>query len=69
MTLRVPFADPAQSSAGTTDRIDLSSSRELSYWASQWGVAPEQIVRAVALVGPNLRLVRRECAAGRALVA
>lgn len=66
MTLRVPTADLMRA-ACHTDRIDLSSPRELSYWASQWGVAPEQIVKAVALVGPNLRLVRRECAAGVAL--
>lgn len=54
---------PAQS----TDRIDLSSNWELTYWATQWGVTPEQIIKAVATVGTNLRLVRRECAADRAI--
>jgi hypothetical protein len=57
-----PLRQPAQ-----TDRIDLSSNWELTYWATQWGVAPEQIIKAVAAVGTNLRLVRRECAAGRAI--
>jgi len=59
----LPLRAPAQS----TDRIDLSSNWELTYWATQWGVAPEQIIKAVATVGTNLRLVRRECAAGRAI--
>jgi hypothetical protein len=58
-----PLSLPAQS----TDRIDLSSNWELTYWATQWGVTPEQIIKAVATVGTNLRLVRRECASGRVL--
>ncbi|HVH36550.1 DUF3606 domain-containing protein [Tahibacter sp. UC22_41] len=62
-TVVSPLRMPAQS----TDRIDLSSHWELTYWATQWGVSPEQIVKAVASVGTNLRLVRRECAAVRSL--
>ena len=56
---------PLHTQSGSTDRIDLSSHWELTYWATQWNVAPERIVRAVATVGTNLRLVRRECAAAR----
>lgn len=54
---------PLHSQALSTERIDLSSNQELTYWATQWRVSPEQIVRAAAVVGTNLRLVRRECAA------
>lgn len=67
MNVRLPEVSTLRMPACSTDRIDLSSSRELSYWATQWGVSPEQIVKAVATVGSNLRLVRRECAAGRAI--
>lgn len=67
MNARLSPVSPLRLPAQSTDRIDLSSNWELTYWATQWGVAPEQIIKAVATVGTNLRLVRRECASGRAI--
>lgn len=65
MNAHRPAVSSQLSQAVNTDRIDLSSHWELTYWATQWGVAPDRIVKAVATVGTNLRLVRRECAAAR----
>lgn len=67
MNAHRPAVSPLHPQAGNTDRIDLSSHWELTYWATQWGVAPDRIVKAVATVGTNLRLVRRECASAREL--
>jgi hypothetical protein len=69
MNARISTVSSLRSPAQGTDRIDLSSTWELTYWATQWGVTPDQIIRAVSSVGTNLRLVRRECAAGRAICA
>lgn len=51
------------------DRIDPSATWELNYWASQWGVSPDQLVRAMAEVGTNVRVVRQHCALSRQLKA
>lgn len=69
MNSRIPAVSSLHVPAQSTDRIDLSSHWELTYWATQWGVSPDQIIKAVSTVGTNLRLVRRECAAGRAICA
>ncbi len=63
MNVPMSAVSPLHASTRNTDRIDLSSHWELTYWSTQWGVPPERIIKAVASVGTNLRLVRRECTA------
>ena len=43
-----------------TRRINLRDFSELSYWAEQFGVSRERIIRAVHTVGPVAHDVRRE---------
>jgi hypothetical protein len=43
-----------------TRRINLRDFSELSYWAEQFGVSRERIIRAVHTVGPLPDDVRRE---------
>ena len=43
-----------------TRRINLRDFSELSYWAEQFGVSRERIIRAVHTVGPMPQDVRRE---------
>ncbi|MBL8298604.1 MAG: DUF3606 domain-containing protein [Rhodanobacteraceae bacterium] len=62
MTMRRCADSSSSGQAGNTDGIDPSSAHELHYWATQWGIAPERITTAIAAVGTNLRLLRRECA-------
>jgi hypothetical protein len=43
-----------------TRQINLRDFSELSYWADQFGVSRERIIRAVHTVGPLPHDVRRE---------
>jgi Protein of unknown function (DUF3606) len=43
-----------------TQRINLRDFNELTYWAEQFGVSRERIIRAVYTVGPLPHNVRRE---------
>jgi hypothetical protein len=47
-------------SSADTERINLRDFNELSYWAEQFRVSRERIIRAVHMVGPVAHDVRRE---------
>ena len=43
---------------GATDKINVLANWELNYWATRWGVTPDELIRAVAEVGTNVRIVQ-----------
>jgi hypothetical protein len=49
--------------AGTCDRINVVANWEVNYWATRWGVTPDQLLRAIAEVGTNVRVVQAHLAA------
>lgn len=48
--------------ANGSKTINLRDLEDLKYWAQQYGVSRERIIRAVHTVGPNIYDVRREVA-------
>lgn len=46
--------DPASSG----DRINIVANGELNYGSTRWGVAPDELLGAVAQVGVNVRVVQ-----------
>jgi hypothetical protein len=56
-------SDPASSS----DRINIVANWEVNYWATRWGVSPEELLGAVAQVGDNVRVVQAYIAQQREL--
>lgn len=49
--------------AGICDTINIVATWEVNYWATRWGVTPDQLLRAVAEVGRNVRVVQAHLAA------
>ena len=49
--------------AGLCDTINIVATWEVNYWATRWGVTPDQLLRAVAEVGRNVRVVHAHLAA------
>ena len=43
---------------GASDRINIVVGWELNYWSNRWGVGHDELIKAVAEVGPNLRVVQ-----------
>jgi hypothetical protein len=48
--------------SNTSKTIDLRDFEDLNYWAQQFGVTRERIIRAAHTVGPDIYDVRREVA-------
>lgn len=48
--------------AGHCDRINVVANWEMNYWATRWGVTPDQLLRAIAEVGTNVRIVQAHLA-------
>lgn len=46
------------SPAAGSDRINIVAIWEVNYWATRWGITPEQLFFAVAEVGDNVREVQ-----------
>lgn len=55
-----PFAG-SRLPQSNSDRLDPNAAGEIHYWAGQWGVSPDQLLRAMAEVGTNLRVIRQHC--------
>ncbi len=43
-----------------SDRIDLSESKAMAYWAKRWGVSTDQITTASRKVGPFVKDIASE---------
>ena len=57
-------ATPSSSNnAGHCDTINIVATWEVNYWSTRWGVTPDQLLRAVAEVGRNVRVVQAHLAA------
>jgi hypothetical protein len=55
--------------AGHCDTINIVATWEVNYWATRWGVTTDELVRAVAEVGRNVRVVQAHLAARERLTA
>lgn len=48
--------------AGICDTINIVATWEVNYWATRWGVTPDELLRAVSEVGRNVRVVQAHLA-------